>query len=82
MRRLVVYAGVIGLVPGETTWALNYWQANAPMVGVMLMILLYVLTGVVREYLRGSASRQIVVELLTVAALGIWIAVRFGPDLR
>lgn len=79
LRRVFLYAGVIGLMLGETTWALNYWQANAPTVGVLLMLLLYVLTGIVREYMTGSASRQTVVEFLIVAALGIWIVVRFGP---
>jgi hypothetical protein len=67
------------LMLGETTWALNFWQANAPTVGVLLMLLFYVLTGIVREYIRGLASRQVVFEFLIVAALGIWIVVRFGP---
>jgi len=79
MARMFLYSGVIGLMLGETTWALNYWQANAPTVGVLLMLLFYVLTGIVREYVRGLASRQIVFEFLIVAALGIWIVVRFGP---
>ena len=77
--RMFLYAGVIGLMLGETTWALNYWQANAPTVGVLLMMLFYVLTGIVREYIRTVLTRQIVVEFLIVAALGIWIVVRFGP---
>ena len=64
---------------GETTWALNYWQANAPTVGVLLMVLFYVLTGIVREYTRAVLTQQIVTEFLIVAALGIWIVVRFGP---
>jgi hypothetical protein len=78
-RRMILYAGVIGLMLGETTWALNYWQASAPTVGVMLMLLFYVLTGIVREYSKGTASRQTVAEFLVVAALGIWIVMRFGP---
>jgi hypothetical protein len=79
LGRTVLYSGVIGLVVGETTWALNYWRANALTVGVVLMLLFYVLTGIVREYTRAGIRWQTVVEFLVVAALGIWIVVRFGP---
>lgn len=79
LSRTLFYSGVIGLVLGETTWALNYWRANALTVGVLLMVLFYVLTGIVREYTRTGIRWQIVVEFLSVAALGIWIVVRFGP---
>jgi hypothetical protein len=77
--RTALYAGVIGLVLGETTWALNYWRANALTVGVLLMLLFYVLTGIVRTYTQGKIDRRTVVEFLIVAALGIGIVVRFGP---
>ena len=79
LGRTLLYSGVIGLVLGETTWALNYWQTNALTVGVLLMVLFYVLTGIVREYTRTGIRWQIVAEFLVVAALGIWIVVRFGP---
>jgi hypothetical protein len=79
LGRTLLYAGIIGLVLGETTWALNYWRANALTVGVLLMILFYVLTEIIREYTRSGIRWQVVVEFLTIAALGIWIVVRFGP---
>jgi len=77
--RTSFYAGVIGLVLGETIWAFNYWRTNALTVGVLLMVLFYVLTGIVREYTRAGIRWQTVIEFLTVAALGTWIVVRFGP---
>jgi hypothetical protein len=79
LRRTLFYSGVIGLVLGQTTWALNYWRANALTVGVLLMVLFYVLTGIVREYARTGIRWQVVIEFLIVAATGIWIVVRFGP---
>jgi hypothetical protein len=79
LRHTFFHSGIIGLVLGETTWALNYWRANALTVGVLLMVLFYVLTGIVREYTRAGIRWQVVVEFLSVAALGIWIVVRFGP---
>lgn len=78
-RQRTLYAGVIGLLLGETTWALNYWHANALAMGVLLMLLFYVLVGVAREHLRGSLDRRVLFEFLGVALIGIWIAVRFAP---
>jgi hypothetical protein len=79
LGRTLFYAGVIGLVLGETTWAFNYWRTNALTVGVLLMVFFYVLTGIVREYTRTGIKWQTVIEFLIVAALGTWIVVRFGP---
>lgn len=79
LRTSLLYAGAIGLVLGETTWALNYWQANALTVGVLLMLLFYILVGIVQEHLRGRVNRRIVIEFLVVAALGLLVILRFGP---
>jgi hypothetical protein len=78
-RRLLTLSGMIGLMLGETTWALNYWHANALTVGVLMMLLFYVLIGIVLEYTRRSISWPIIVEFLAVATLGIWVVIRFGP---
>jgi hypothetical protein len=76
----LIFAGVIGLLMGEMTWALNYWRANALTVGVLLMMVFYVLVGIAREHLRGTLAPRVLLEFLGVAALGIWIAVRFAPS--
>ncbi len=79
MRRVFLYAAVIALVLGQTTWAFNYWRADSLTVGVLMMLFFYVLVGVVQEYVRGAIDRQVVVEFMAVAALGIWIVMRYGP---
>jgi hypothetical protein len=79
LGRTLSYAGVIGLILGETIWAFNYWHTNALTVGVLLVVLFYVLTEIVREYTRAGITWRTVVEFLIVAALGTWIVVRFGP---
>ncbi len=76
----MVYAAVIGLLMGEMTWALNYWRANALTVGVLLMMVFYVLVGLAREHLRGTMAPRVLWEFLGVAALGVWIAIRFAPS--
>jgi hypothetical protein len=79
MGQLFLYASVIGLILGETTWALNYWRANVLTVGVLLMLLFYVIGGIVREYVRNTIGRRVIIEFLGIAVLGIWIIFRFGP---
>jgi hypothetical protein len=78
-RRIVLYASLIGLILGETTWALNYWQADALTVGVLLMLIFYILTGIAYEYVYNQINRRVVAEFLAVAALGVWVVIRFGP---
>ena len=78
LRLAVLYAVVIGLVLGETTWALNYWRAPVVSVGVLLMLIFYVLVGVARERMRATLDRRVLIEFLGVAAVGIWIIVRLG----
>jgi hypothetical protein len=75
----VLYAAAIGLIMGEMTWALNYWRANALTVGVLLMMVFYVFVGLAREHLRGTLGPRVLLEFLGVAALGVWIAIRFAP---
>jgi intracellular septation protein A len=79
MRRMLLYAAVIALVLGQTTWAFNYWRADSLTVGVLMMLLFYVLVGIVQEHVRHAIDRQVIVEFSVVAALGIWIVFRFGP---
>jgi hypothetical protein len=79
MRRVLLYPAVIALVLGQTTWAFNYWRADSLTVGVLMMLFFYVLVGVVQEYVHGAISRLVVVEFMAVAALGIWIVMRYGP---
>jgi intracellular septation protein A len=80
LQQTALYAGLIGLLLGETTWALNYWRANVLTVGVLLMLLFYVLIGITREHMRDRLDRRVLIEFLGVAALGMWIVIQFGPQ--
>ena len=73
-----LYAGLIGLILGETTWALNYWRANVLTVGVLLMLLFYALVGIVQQHLRSQLNRRTVLEYLGVVILGIVIVIILG----
>ncbi len=77
---ILLYSGLIGLLLGETTWALNYWQANGLTVGVLLMLLFYVLVGLTQQHFRQSLDRRVVIEFLGVAILGLGIVLVLGPQ--
>jgi hypothetical protein len=78
--QILLDAALIGLVLGETTWALNYWQADGLTVGVLLMLLFYVFNGLVQQHMRGTLGRRTVIEFMGVAILGIGIVLILGPQ--
>lgn len=77
MRRTVLYAGLAGLVMGQSTWALNYWRIHTLTGGVLLLLFFYVAVGVAQQHLQGSLTRRVLAEFLTVAAIGVWLLLRF-----
>ncbi len=79
-KQMGIYAGLIALVMGETMWALNYWQANALTVGVLLLLMFYVLVGIVQQHIRATLNRQVMLEFLSVIVLGIGIVIILGPQ--
>lgn len=78
MPATLLYAGLVGLVMGETTWALNYWNAQALTVGVLLMLFFYVLVGLIQQHMRRTLDRRTVIEFLSVALVGIVIIIALG----
>jgi hypothetical protein len=81
ISQVLLYSGLVGLILGETTWALNYWRANALTVGVLLMLLFYVFVGLIQQHVRQRLNRRVVIEFLGVAVLGIGIVIALGPQL-
>ena len=77
-RRTALYAGLAGLVMGQSTWALNYWRIHALTGGVLLLLFFYVVVGVAQQHLQGSLTRRVLVEFLVVVAVGVWLLLRFG----
>lgn len=79
--RTALYAGLAGLVMGQSTWALNYWRIQALTGGVLLLLFFYVVVGVAQQHLQGSLTRRVLVEFLAVAAIGVWLLLRFEARL-
>lgn len=65
-----IYAGTTGLVMGETAWGLNYWPVTGLSGGIFLLLVFYVATGLLQNYLRGRVTRGVVIEFGALAVIG------------
>ncbi|MDY6878156.1 MAG: hypothetical protein SWK90_18390 [Chloroflexota bacterium] len=67
LRRVVLFAGIVGLIVGESTWALNYWQISAWAGGLFLLLIFYIMANAAHQHLLGHLSAPILVEFTIVA---------------
>ncbi len=69
----VTLAGVIGLLLGQATWALNYWNLSNWSAGIILLTLFYVLVGLAQQHFQDRLTRTVLAEFggITVVALVI-----------
>ena len=72
-------AAAVGMVLGEASWAMNYWQLSAWSGGMLLMLVFYMMTGIASQHLQGKLSRQVLFEFLVVAVVGIAVLMVFRP---
>ncbi|MDY7077544.1 MAG: hypothetical protein SXV54_11545 [Chloroflexota bacterium] len=78
-QRVILFAGIVGLIVGESTWALNYWQISAWAGGLFLLLIFYVTVNVAHQYLLERLSRSVLVELATVAIIVLIIILLRTP---
>ena len=78
LRESALYGGVIGLIMGESTWALNYWPAGALGTGLILLVVFYLCTGLAQQHLVGKLTRRVLIEFGVVGIVGLLAVFRFG----
>jgi hypothetical protein len=78
-RRVVLFAGIVGLIIGESTWALNYWQISAWTGGLFLLLIFYVTANVAHQYLLERLNASVLVEFATVAVAVLIIILLRAP---
>lgn len=77
-RKEGVSALAIGLILGESTWALNYWPNRGIVGSVLLLLIFYVIIGLARRSLEDRLTKSVMVEYAVVATLGLAFLLRFG----
>lgn len=70
-RRAWLYGGLIALLMGELSWALNYWGVTGVAGGLALFLSYYLVTSAVRRQLQGNLQSAALVELGIVALAGV-----------
>lgn len=73
------YGLLIGLAQGELTWGLNYWGLPALPGGLILLLSFYLLSGLMRERLRGRLVPRVVVEYAVVTVAGLVLILSVFP---
>jgi hypothetical protein len=74
-NRRLVYALVGGLMLGQATWGLNYWQAAGWTGGAVLLVCFYLYGGVILTHLRRGVEVRDVVEYGAVSLIAFGIVV-------
>lgn len=78
-NRKALLAGIVGLIMGECSWAMNYWPASAWSSGILLLLIFYVTTGIAHQHLQARLSRSVLVEFAVVIVVGLGILIAFHP---
>ena len=78
-RRALTYSLIVGLVLGESTWALNYWRVAPWAGGLLLLLVFYGFTNVAHQHLLERLNRATIWELVgVIAVLSIIVLIRVG----
>jgi intracellular septation protein A len=69
--RIWLYAGLVALTMGQLTWALNYIRIDARVGGAFLLLVFYLLTGIIQQYLWRRLTTRMLIEYSFVGLLGM-----------
>lgn len=69
--RTWLYAGLVALTMGQLTWALNYARIDARVGGAFLLLVFYVLSGIIQQYLWRRLTGRMLLEYAFVGLIGM-----------
>jgi hypothetical protein len=79
VSRILPFAGIVGLIIGESTWALNYWQVSAWVGGLLLLLIFYAVINIAHQHLLERLNSATLVEFAAVTVLVLLVVVLRGP---
>lgn len=79
LRQVLTYGLLCGLVLGEATWALNYWQLPSLTAGFLMLLMFYLLVGLAQQGIGGAWRRTVALEFLAIGAVGCLLIWQFAP---
>lgn len=79
-RELVLsHALVVGMVLGESTWALNYWPLPGLTGGLLLLLIFYLIVSLAQHGLQNHLTRRVLVEFAIFAVFALILIAVVGP---
>ncbi|MFZ4848240.1 MAG: hypothetical protein ACOYL7_03805 [Caldilinea sp.] len=79
-RSVLVYSGVVGVLLGELTWALNYWPLLPGLTGGLILLLsFYLAVGIALQGLQGRLNRRVLIEFGVFAVAAVLLIVVLRP---
>ncbi|MBX2997269.1 MAG: hypothetical protein KF893_02070 [Caldilineaceae bacterium] len=73
------YAGIVGLILGQVTWALNYWPLPGVTGGLLLLLIFYLIVGMAQQGLQGRLTRRVFIEFILFGVLALILIAVVGP---
>ena len=78
----MTYGGVVGLLLGQITWALNYWPLLPGLTGGLLLLLsFYLAVGIAQQSLQERLTRRVLMEFAVFGVLALGLIVVFAPGI-
>ncbi len=79
-RELVLsHALVVGMVLGESTWALNYWPLPGLTGGLLLLLIFYLIVSLAQHGLQNHLTRRVLIEFAVFAVFALLLIAVVGP---
>ena len=75
----VTYGGIIGLVLGQVTWALNYWVLPGLTGGLLLLLIFYLLVGIAQQGLQERLTQRVMWEFVVFGVMALVLIALVGP---
>jgi hypothetical protein len=75
----LTYGGIVGLILGQVTWALNYWVLPGLTGGLLLLLIFYLLVGIAQQGLQGRLTSRVVWEFLIFGLMALTLIALVGP---
>jgi hypothetical protein len=79
LRRVLPFVFIVGLIVGESTWALNYWRINAWAGGLFLLLIFYITANMAHQHLLERLSVSILMEFAIVTVIVLVIILFSAP---
>lgn len=75
----LTYGGIIGLVLGQVTWALNYWVLPGLTGGLLLLLIFYLLVSIAQQGLQERLTARVMWEFVVFGLIALVLIALVGP---